>query len=71
MPKQKNLDELISLSEAAHRYGYAHAYLRQLAIRGRLKARKIGRDWLTTPRDMEAFIESRIQRGVYKDAPDS
>jgi excisionase family DNA binding protein len=62
----KNKDELISLAEAASAYGYSGDYLRRLAEKGRLRARKLGRNWLTTSDDMESFIESRERRGVYK-----
>lgn len=62
-PKQ----ELISLSQAAKRYGYTADYLRQIAIKGRLNARKIGNSWVTTPADIEAYIESRQKIGVFKD----
>jgi len=59
--------ELISLAEAAERYGFSHDYLRELARKGRLKARKIAKTWLTTPADVEAYIASRQKRGAYRD----
>ena len=62
----KNKDELVSLSEAAETYGYSGDYLRRLAEKGRLRAQKLGRNWLTTGVDMESFIESRERRGLYK-----
>ena len=62
-PKQK----LISLSQAAKRYGLTADYLRQIAIKGRLKAYKIGNSWVTTPADVEAYIESRQKIGVFKE----
>jgi hypothetical protein len=55
--------DLISLAEAAHRYGLSMAYLRQLAMRGRLAARKIGRNWVTTSAAVEEYIASRQKRG--------
>jgi hypothetical protein len=58
---------LISLPEAAELYGFHSEYLSQLARKGRLKARKIGKMWVTTPTDMEAFIKSRQKRGAYRD----
>jgi len=57
--EKRDLDELIPLGEAARRYGLSTNTLRLLAGRGRLKARKLGRDWVTTPRDMEAYLASR------------
>lgn len=62
----KDKDDLLTLSQAAETYGFSGDYLRRLAEKGRLKARKLGRNWLTTSDDMEAFIESREPRGVYK-----
>ena len=59
--------ELISLAEAAERYGFSTAYLRQLARKGRLKAKKVGRDWVTTWADVEEYIRSRKKRGVYRE----
>jgi hypothetical protein len=60
-------DELISLAEAARRYGFNRRYLSNLARQGRLKAVKIARDWLTTPANVEEYIRSRQRRGKYRD----
>lgn len=59
-------DDLLTLAQAADAYGFSGDYLRRLAEKGRLGARKLGRNWLTTSGDMETFIESREPRGVYK-----
>lgn len=40
--------QLISLKEAAARYGISQSHLALLARIGRLKAKKMGRDWFTT-----------------------
>ena len=58
---------LISLSEAAEMYGLSTSYLRQIAIKGRLKAQKIGGVWITTPSDVETYIRTRHKRGAYRD----
>ena len=63
----RDKDELISLAEAARRYGFSHAYLRDLATSGKIKAVKIARNWLTTPTSVEEFIRSRKRRGRYRD----
>ena len=69
MSDEQNSDKtrLISLPEAAELYGFNPDYLTQLANRGRLKAQKVGRFWVTTPQDMEDYIISREKRGVYRD----
>ena len=58
---------LISLPEAAELYGFSANYLNELARKGRLEARKVGNMWLTTPKDVEMYINSRKKRGVYRD----
>jgi len=58
---------LISLAEASEIYGFSQDYLSLLARKGRLKAVKIARNWLTTPADVEEYIRSRKRRGRYRD----
>ena len=57
----------ITLAEAAEMYGFSRNYLGNLVRKGRLKARKSGGVWLTTPADIETFIASRQRRGKYRD----
>lgn len=66
MAKKPDPLDLLSLSDAAGRYGFSSDYFRRLAEKGRLDARKVGRQWLTTSVAVESFLESREQRGVYK-----
>jgi len=65
-PTDPDPDELITLAEASQRYGLSAETLRVLARRGRLTARKAGRDWMTTPRAMEAYLASRAKIGRYR-----
>jgi hypothetical protein len=64
--EQEDKERLISLAEAAELYGFNPDYLGQLARKGRLRARKIGNSWATTPNDVEKFIRSRQKRGSYR-----
>lgn len=57
----------ITLAEAAELYGFSRNYLGNLVRKGRLKARKSGGVWLTTPLEVETFIAGRQQRGKYRD----
>lgn len=57
---------LISLAEASDLYGFSRNYLNNLVSRGRLDASKVGSMWVTTPHDMENFIDSRQNRGVFR-----
>jgi excisionase family DNA binding protein len=45
----------VTLIEAAAILGVTAATLRQQIARGRLKARKVGRDWSVTPREVERY----------------
>ena len=67
MSDAEDKTRLISLSEAAELYGFSQDYLGELARRGRLKAQKVGKFWVTTPQDVEDFIRSRKNRGVFRD----
>jgi hypothetical protein len=49
-------ERLISLSEAATLFGLSGAQLRLLAKRERLRATKIGRNWVTTPRAVAEYM---------------
>jgi len=59
-------NRLVSLPEAARLYDFNPAYLRQLALRGRLLAQKIGNSWVTTPANVESFIRSRKPTGAFR-----
>ncbi len=50
----------ITLAEAARRSGLTHIALRQAAQRGSLTATKIGRDWITTPEDVDEYLRNRV-----------
>jgi DNA binding domain, excisionase family len=67
MSKKVDPQELITISEAARRFGLSPQYLRDIARSGRLNARKIGRDWLTTPADVETYIQSRSKKGAFRE----
>ena len=67
MAKKPKRDELITLSQAAELYGFTTNYLQKLLKRERLKGKKLGMQWFTTPANVEAFIKSREVRGVYRE----
>ncbi|MCB0020367.1 MAG: helix-turn-helix domain-containing protein [Anaerolineales bacterium] len=67
MSEIEDKNRLISLPEAAKLYGFHPEYLNQLARRGRLRAQKVGRTWVTTPANVEEYIDSRQRRGAYRD----
>ena len=60
---QPSLDELITLSEASRISGLSHDHLRRLAGRGDLKAKKMGRDWVTTERSVKEYLAQNRRPG--------
>ena len=46
---------MLTLRQAAERLGLSPVTLRIQAERGTLKARKIGRDWMVTPAEVERY----------------
>ena len=50
----------ITTTEAAELYGLSRRYLTELARKGRLKAKRIGRSWVTTPADVEVVLAANI-----------
>ena len=59
----KNFDDLISLYEASDISGLSHDHLRRLAEQGKLDAKKIGRNWITTKGAIFKYIEQKKPRG--------
>ncbi len=49
--------ELLSLKDAAELTPYSADYLNLLARKGKLRARKIGRDWLITRADLFEYLK--------------
>jgi len=60
--------EVISLEDAAAIAGLSVAHMRFLARNGRIEARKVGRDWVTTKSAVERYIhdEKARSRNPYK-----
>jgi excisionase family DNA binding protein len=47
----------MTLKEAAERLGLTPDTLRQQIAAGKLRARKIGRDWTVSPREVERYAK--------------
>jgi excisionase family DNA binding protein len=56
---QTQSTQLLSLREAAELTPYSADYLNLLARKGKLKARKIGRDWLITKTDLFHYLHKQ------------
>jgi excisionase family DNA binding protein len=53
----------MTLKEAAEALGLAPATLRWQIANGKLKARKVGRDWHVTPREVERYRRETRRTG--------
>jgi excisionase family DNA binding protein len=51
-----NSVELLSLKDASELSPYSPDYLNLLARKGKIRARKIGRDWLITKTDLADYL---------------
>ena len=67
MGEEPKASELITLKEAAEYSGLSSDYLRDIARSGRLKAVKVGMQWLTTRQAVDDYLATRQKRGAYRD----
>jgi excisionase family DNA binding protein len=65
-PDLLTIGELISLQDAAEYAGLAKRSLHNYAQQGRLKAKKIGRMWVTTRAAVDAYLQSRNVENIPK-----
>lgn len=71
-PDPLTIGELISLEEAAAHAGLTHQSLRNYAIKGRLRARKLGSQWVTTRAAVDEYLTSRSFENIprkYRKSP--
>jgi hypothetical protein len=64
--EQPKLDDLISLHEASMLSGLSHDHLRRLAGQGKLWAKKIGRNWVTTEQAVREYLSLDRRSGPKK-----
>ena len=64
-----NIEQPVSLAQLAGEYNLAEAHLRKLAIIGRLRATKIGRNWAATRAAAEDYLDSRKYNAKEVSAP--
>lgn len=63
-------DDMLTLTTAAKQTGIPARTLRYAAMRGNLKARLIGKTWVTTPAAIEAWrSDPRYRKNVTKREP--
>lgn len=54
----------MTLKEAAARLGVTPDNLRGAIARGSMKAKKLGRDWTVTPREVERYRRENLRRSL-------
>ena len=60
----KDINTIIrDINEASEYSGLTHDFLRQLASKGKLRARKFGQNWLTTRSAVDKYLQSRSPVG--------
>ena len=69
MPSAPDPDELLTLKQVAQELGIDTSRLRRLAARGALRAQKLGKTWITTRRDVDAFAVTERPRGWPRGRP--
>jgi excisionase family DNA binding protein len=63
-PNPLIIGELISLQQAAEYSGLTRKSLRNYALMGRLKARKLGSQWVTTRAAVDEYLASRSEENI-------
>jgi excisionase family DNA binding protein len=61
-----SIGELISLQQAAEYAGMSKGSLYNYAMRGRLKAKRVGAQWVTTRAAVDAYLQSRNFENIPK-----
>ena len=56
-------DGYISSKEAGEIAGVTTGYIRRLLLQGRLKGKKIGRDWLVNKKSIQEYFKSPRKTG--------
>jgi len=63
---QPGLDQLISLRDASILSGLSSDHLRRLAEQGKIWAKKIGRNWVTTEHSVKSYLSHNRKPGRQK-----
>ena len=58
-----DLDELITLSEAAEKSGLSHSHIRLLVREGEIWGKKVGNFWFTTEKAVKDYLARDIRPG--------
>jgi excisionase family DNA binding protein len=69
MSEEFNPKNWLTTSQAAEVMGYDYAHVRLLARKGRIRAMKVGRDWLVNRDSAQAYAEEMDKLGDKRHDP--
>lgn len=56
----KNKDNYLTSAEVAQALGFSHDYVRKLILKGKIKAEKLGRNWIVNKKNIENIHRQRF-----------
>lgn len=59
---KKSRSNYITAAEAAQLLGFSHDHVRKLILRGKIKAEKLGRNWIIEKKNLEHVQRQRFPR---------
>jgi excisionase family DNA binding protein len=58
----KNKNNYLTSAEAAQILGFSHDYVRKLILQGKLKAEKLGRNWIIEKKNLDKIHRQRFPK---------
>lgn len=58
----KSKDNYLTSAEAAEALGFSHEYVRKLILQGKIKAEKLGRNWIINKKNLQNIHRQRFPR---------
>ena len=58
----KSKDNYLTSAEVAQALGVSHDYVRKLIVKGKIKAEKLGRNWIVNKKNLENIHRQRFPR---------
>jgi excisionase family DNA binding protein len=58
----KSKDNYLTSAEVAQALGVSHDYVRKLITKGKIKAEKLGRNWIVNKKNLEHVSRQRFPR---------
>ena len=58
----KSKDNYLTSAEAAEALGFSHDYVRKLILKGKIKAEKLGRNWIINKKNIDKIHRQRFSQ---------